>query len=334
MPCKTPKLAFRDLLGELPIRVHSGKTYRQNDGKTHYRKGLNWEAFSLPCGKCLHCRLQLARAKAIRCVHQAKQSNYNCFLTLTYDNAHIPGDGSYNKNHPVAFVKKLRDKLCRDLGCRIKYSSLDTGKVRSFYIHRCPKIKTFGCAEYGEQLSRPHFHLIIFGWYPPDAKYKELSGNRWSEKTNKIYTSEILTKLWEHGFHSIGDLTLESAQYVAGYVTKKIGGERAKDHYKNLPPERTICNSQGIGLEWLKKYYFDLLINNSVVHNGKELPIPTFYIRKLKDIDPVCYEELKKIRIDAIKYIDLDSTRDRVLTRYQIQEKMFSEKKRSYENAT
>lgn len=51
----------------------------------------------VPCGQCIGCRLERSRQWAIRCVHEAQQYNDNCFITLTYDDDHVPRDGSLKK---------------------------------------------------------------------------------------------------------------------------------------------------------------------------------------------------------------------------------------------
>ena len=45
-----------------------------------------------------------------------------------------------------------------------------------------------------------------------------------SSKGN-IYTSELLSKLWPYGFSTVGEVTFESAAYVARYVMKKWSKE-------------------------------------------------------------------------------------------------------------
>lgn len=64
------------------------------------------------------------------------------------------------------------------------------------------KIRYFAVGEYGDETQRPHYHLALFGL----------------GSTNK----EIIESTWTKGFSYVGDLTFESAQYVAGYVTKKL----------------------------------------------------------------------------------------------------------------
>ena len=93
----------------------------------------------LPCGRCIGCRLERSRMWALRCVHEAQLHSENSFITLTYNDDHIPRDGSLNKKHFQDFMKRLR-------------KSIAPKKVRFYH-----------CGEYGPKLLRPHYHAILFG---------------------------------------------------------------------------------------------------------------------------------------------------------------------------
>ena len=92
-------------------------------------------------------------------------------------------------------------------------------------------VRFFHCGEYGELLYRPHYHACLFGF---DFSDKVL----WSTRGGvRLYRSKILEKLWTFGFSTIGDVTFESAAYVARYCTKKITGDKADEHYNGRSPE-------------------------------------------------------------------------------------------------
>ena len=65
----------------------------------------------LPCGQCMGCRLEHSRQWAIRMMHEASQYENNCFITLTYDNEHLPPDGSLQLSHFQDFFKRFRKKF-------------------------------------------------------------------------------------------------------------------------------------------------------------------------------------------------------------------------------
>ncbi|WP_217268498.1 rolling circle replication-associated protein, partial [Lactobacillus helveticus] len=69
--------------------------------------------------------------------------------------------------------------------------------------------------EYGESFDRPHFHACLFGLDFSDKKFYKTT------KTGSIlYTSKILEELWPFGYSTVGDVSFESAAYVARYIMK------------------------------------------------------------------------------------------------------------------
>lgn len=303
MPCYKPNLAFKHRTIKQKLRFAGLKHYRTVDGLDPYKTPEylaladkeKWIPVALPCQQCIFCRLQNSKEKAIRAIHESKSSEDNCFLTLTYNDYHVPKDPYgrliYDYSHVQKFMKLLR------------------------YYHSDIKIKSFGCAEYGENFERPHFHLCLFNFDFKDKKFHRYSENDWSSEKWPVYRSDELEQLWPYGFSEIGSLTEESAAYVARYVTKKITGKKKEDHYQGRPPERLVCNSKGIGLSWLKRYATDVLATDSVIWKGQEIKVPRYYQKKLETLHPLRYEIVKSRRLDNIKKIDLDSTIERLKTR-------------------
>ncbi len=64
------------------------------------------------------------------------------------------------------------------------------------------KVRFYLVGEYGDETMRPHYHVALFGV----GKESE----------------EAIKETWSHGFVQVGTLTCHSAQYIAGYVTKKM----------------------------------------------------------------------------------------------------------------
>lgn len=308
MPCYKPNLAFKHRYVKQKLKFVARKHYRNAEGLDPFRSPEylsltqkdDWIPLALPCQQCIFCRLQNSKEKAIRAIHQSKSSDHNCFLTLTYNDECVPktprGTLIYNYEDIRNFMKRLR------------------------YYHSDIKIKSFGCAEYGEKFSRPHFHLCLFNYDFPDKKFWRHSQNDWSDEKWPVYRSKELEELWPFGYAEIGSLTTESASYVARYVTKKITGKDKHLHYEDRPPERLVCNSQGIGLEWLKKYATDVLSTDSVIFKSLEMKIPRYYQKKLEEMYPERYSDIKNQRLDKIREIDLDSTKERLKVREKVHE--------------
>lgn len=236
----------------------------------------------IPCGQCVGCRLERSRQWAMRCVHEAQMHENNCFITLTYDDDHLPVNGSLNKKHYQDFMKRLR-----------KY--LGDQKVRYFH-----------CGEYGEKYLRPHYHAIIFGYDFPDKEaYSQRNGNI-------NYTSKTLTRLWSNGLAVIGDVTFESAAYVARYVMKKRTGEDAKAHYTRViedtgqvvqvePEYTTMSRRPGIGSAWYEKFKSDAYPKDFITLNGKKMRPPKAYDNTFEVEDPEGFEKMKIKRVKKAK---------------------------------
>lgn len=209
-----------------------------------------YEALELPCGNCVGCRLERSRQWAIRCVHEASLHESNCFVTLTYDPDKEGFSPSLNKRDIVLFLKKLRKAVYPE------------------------KIRFFQCGEYGDQNWHPHHHLLLFGYdFPDKIKCCTSSGCVY-------YRSPELEKLWTHGFSSIGDLTFESAAYVARYVMKKLNGELAAKYEERgiIPPYLTMSRRSGIGADFFKKYQDDFYPKDFITFNdGQRIKPPKYY---------------------------------------------------------
>ncbi len=216
----------------------------------------------LPCGKCIGCRIERTRVWAVRCMHEAQMHDFNSFVTLTYDDEHVPRDGSLRYEHLRLFFKRLRRKM---------------GPFRYF-----------ACGEYGEEGGRPHYHACLFGLYFGDRELFSSGGSG-----SRLYTSKLLSALWPYGFASVGDVEFKSAQYVAGYVTKKLSGVAAEERYLRfdeygvaywLEPEGgRMSRRPGIGANWWSSFGQEVLNRGNVVMSGVEMKVPRYYGKLCKD---------------------------------------------------
>lgn len=246
-------------------------------------------AVGIPCGQCTGCRLELRRQKAMRMVHESKLHEHNCFVTLTYDDEHLPEGGTLVPRDMELFVKRLR------------------------YLVAPRRIRFAGCGEYGDSFGRPHYHMALFGHSFVDDRYV------WAEYGAKgdVYRSPLLEKAWKLGMSSVSDLNYKSAAYIASYVHKKITGDLAESHYGGRHPEFwRASNRPGLGLGWVEKFAgTDVWPHDRVVFNGREVKPPRYYDQKLRELDPDRYREMLQDRvIGALERLD-DQTPERLLVR-------------------
>jgi len=66
---------------------------------------------TVPCGRCINCRLNRAQQWAIRITHEAQLHDTNSFVTLTYSDENLPLHNSLNPRHFTLFMKRLRKNL-------------------------------------------------------------------------------------------------------------------------------------------------------------------------------------------------------------------------------
>jgi len=240
----------------------------------------------------------------------------NIFLTLTYDNEHLPEDRSLHYEDYQLFMKRLlvtaKRKLNRD-GIR-------------FYM----------CGEYGETFGRPHYHACLFNFDLPDKKLWRV------ERGNRLYTSEFLSDLWGQGFCSIGAVTFQSAAYVARYIMKKVTGDGADEYYEWMDPETgefhqrrpeftNMSRRPGIGSTWFQKYSSDVFPHDYVVVNGKKASPPRYYTNQYEVLYPDEVRSLKAIRKQRARRHASDNTPSRLKVREQVLSSRISQLKRTIE---
>lgn len=159
------------------------------DGQTFIQHPIG-----VPCGTCVGCRMDKAKVWKVRCCLEslAYKPEEVHFLTLTYDDLHLPhtryGEPCLSRLDLKQFFKNLR---CPE-----------------FDVKR--KLRYYACGEYGENTKRPHYHVIL--WMPLD----DLVPFSW-----KKFTSRTIRDAWPFGQILVEEATPGSIAYVCGYVEKK-----------------------------------------------------------------------------------------------------------------
>lgn len=236
-------------------------------------------ALKLPCGQCIGCRLEYSRQWAVRCMHELQMCERSCFVTLTFDEGHLPDSYSVSKRDLQLFFKRLRKA-----GWPFRY---------------------FACGEYGENFGRPHYHACLFGMdFSDRVLYSVRDGVR-------LYTSEKLDSIWGQGECKLGDVTFESAAYVARYVCKKITGEAAASHYKTLvletgelldvEPEFAIMSRRGgLGKSWFEKFGREVYPDDSVVVRGTLSRPPRYYDSLVSEDMLAQVKAARQLKMDGV----------------------------------
>lgn len=246
------------------------------------------ELLEVPCGTCLGCSIDHSRDWAVRAMHEAQTSESwnpdtgvwranSAYITLTYDDAHLPHQASLHLPDWQNFAKKMR----RDLG----------------------PFRFLMCGEYGDDNGRPHYHACIFGHDFADDR--ELVKH--NHQGDALYTSPTLRDLWGRGHVLVGDVTFQSAAYVARYVIKKRHGKLNQEHYEWTDPETgeviirppefvNMSRRKGLGHAYFMRFYKEIAAADSVVLDGKQLRRPKYYDKLLQRLDPQKLEANKEDR--------------------------------------
>lgn len=311
MGCFYPLKATQFPNGEIVIHKRTPGVHQATATPAHLGRDLK-----LPCNNCIGCKIQRSQEWATRCLHESQQHESNCFLTLTIapeNMALIAPGGSLSLSVHQKFMKRLRATL----GAKI-----------SFYM----------CGEYGEKLSRPHYHYLIFGYDFVDKKFVKTS-----DSGEKLYESPSLNLLWPHGKAWIGQVTYDSCAYVASYVMKKMNGAKALEHYRRqdeagndywLSPEfNQMSRRPAIAQKWWEEFHQDVTENDVIIRkNGGQMKPPRYYDKLLEIMDPGKFAFNKMRRELRSQQLEEDNTPARLADKEIVQMAKLKIKNRPLEN--
>ena len=183
-----------------------------------------------PCGQCLPCRINKRRIWTNRIVLEGLLYQHKTFVTLTY----TEDDLVYGKTTEPILVRKDFQDFMKRLRRRYKLP------LRYFAVGE------YGKGEGKEQINgRPHYHIALFNY--PNCEH----GNSRYSKTRETCcrNCELIREVWGKGNVFLGSLERKSAQYVAGYTTKKMTAESDERLRGRTPEFATMSLKPGIGAE-------------------------------------------------------------------------------------
>ena len=227
----------------------------------------------------------------------------NCFITLTLNDQYLQ-----HRGYPSSTQKEELQKFWK----RLRKSNPNK------------EIRYYAASEYGDNFDRPHYHACVFNHDFDDKKFFKISPSG-----ERLYISDKLHNLWTDpkskipmGYCYIGEITFQSAAYVARYCTKKVGGDRKEEHYTDeygviKEPEQQY-HSIGIGRPWFEKYKEDVINHDHVIIEGKSHPVPRYYDKLLERENLKLLENNKENRlITGLKYVK-DKTKERLAVRERV----------------
>lgn len=244
------------------------------------------------CGQCLPCRVNRRRQWMWRQYLESLCHDENCFVTLTYNEKHLPKDGSLEKDVVSVWIRSLRDAI------------------------RPKRIRYFVVGEYGEKTYRPHYHATLFGvsWLskiPRGSDYETFA--------------TTVDRCWGKGFTSVAEFNELTAQYVAGYVVKKLGDQKDELLQGRVPEFARMSNRPGIGAGAVCKIAERIRADSPAVWrailNGERdvpkvleigrrtIPLGRYLLRKLRESVGLSEDQIREIRGSAVyeKSIEMQS---------------------------
>jgi hypothetical protein len=250
----------------------------------------------IPCGQCIGCRLDQSLNWAVRCEHESLYHEECYFLTLTFNDDHLPDDLSLRSWHLQDFWKRVRYDLDMEF-------AFHDGVFAD--MEEPPRIKYYACGEYGDLNFRPHYHACVFGL--PLLKLGGLDYHSSSGKFS-LYRSPWLEKHWPWGFVSVADFSFETAGYCARYCTKKLFKKPDEYAEVGILPERSWI-SNGLGKSWYQQFAVETWRDDMIVNSrGHQMSVPRAYMKWLESENLLAANDIKKARIpeleQKIKIID------------------------------
>lgn len=231
-------------------------------------------------------------------MHEMKRSNSASFITLTYDDEHLPlidevvegkeyllGRPTLSKRDFQLFMKRLR-----------KLNSTLTNDKVVYYV----------CGEYGTRTKRPHYHAIIFNLHP------------------SLLFDGVVTDVWKNGHARIDDCNLRTIQYVTKYVMKSLGKQW------DVGQGEFSLMSKGIGKDFLTpatvNYYKQHQIPYVKWKDGQKLTMPRYFKERIWKDEPEILRDFGRQALAEVTPERLDSTKV-----FEIEQMNFKLKQMQYE---
>lgn len=242
---------------------------------------LGYKSVEVPCGNCLACKYDYSKQWSLRNLKELEHSRSGYFITLTYSDSFL----TFSEKHNIATLVpfELSDFIK-------KYRTFQKSKYNN------DNIRFFACGEYGDHTFRPHYHVLLYNAVIPDLEFFT------SSHGNSYYLSREMQRIWKHGNIIIGDITVESASYVAGYCTKKVEGYDSKLYQElDVQPEfLRMSRRPGIGYldndTVLSLYEHDEIFGK----NGVRMKPPRYYDKILEKLNPDLLEDVKDFRLEKM----------------------------------
>lgn len=211
-----------------------------------------------PCGQCTPCRINRRRIWVHRLMLERMQHLHATFVTLTY--AQVEDGASLEPRDLQLFLKRVRRAF----------------PPKSF--------RFYAVGEYGEETWRPHFHVALFGMQCVlDPGYRS---------NCQCPACSFVRGRWKLGHVLLQPLNEATAQYMCGYVLKKMTSAKDARLAGRLPEFARMSLRPGIGADAIPDVASAMMqyrleekmvdVPQSLAHGKKELPLGRYLRRRLR----------------------------------------------------
>lgn len=265
------------------------------------KKGMHKQYQTIPCGHCWACKLNYSAQWATRNTLEAQEHDNNYFITLTYDDMHLPiykyftdgenyfeNDGTWNgtlePEDVHTFINTLRKYFERQGVTGIKY---------------------YYCGEYGENTLRPHYHMLLFGAPLDPANWHDF---HMDERYKMHWKDSQIEKWWNKGMIDVAEIEWSSAAYVSRYCMKKLTDEPKSETFYaqqgKIKEFIRMSRNPGIGMTYFnlnkeKIYENDEMIMKTVKGNTGAFKPPKAFDKKFKELHPEQWPKIQESRKQA-----------------------------------
>lgn len=190
------------------------------------------DRITVPCGVCYECLAKHRREWAFRLYQEANSSGSAYFITLTYDDLHVPflvGGDTKNVRNLLNYVPE------EDEWVDYVVSKPDVQKflkrLRKM-LNDYTKLRYYLVSEYGTKTGRPHYHMIMFNL--PVNPIAELE-SAWSLNGRPM------------GFVSVTPLNIRRIMYVLKYIVNGFDREKLVSEFA------LMSRKPGLGFSYVER---------------------------------------------------------------------------------
>lgn len=222
------------------------------------------------CGRCINCQKNRSNLWLVRLYHEASYHEASSFVTLTYDDDHLPPGGALVKKHVQDYLKRLRRNSKK-------------------------KIKYFLVGEFGERTHRPHYHLILFGISVTDAEIKA----SWPHGNVHVGSVTPQSMKYVAKYCVKAQKGPEGPAPGSGRLTRAGNARPPEGAPPKLTFKKYMTCSQGLGLQWALDNLEEWRESQTTTIGGRPAGIPRYY--KLKNnVISIVNPEWQQAMADAL----------------------------------